>query len=259
MWRSLVSQSKPFFEVILPSCDRPRLVQRAMASVLGQTWADWRLWLLDMSSEENWERIKRWWDENGLGMPHLKDKASARHWRKEDVPRGRVPYSWTTNQVWNLLRPDAFASYLTDDAYYPPDRLEAFAAHIAEHPACEAVYGEQIRINRGVARFPEGAALCFMPARPVLAAELAEHNWIDHNALVHKVHLLNAEEKPWVEELKWIKVGDWKCWHKVIARTDIDFIKHVVALDEWHPNGLSEMNAQAIRDRFEEAAHAVSQ
>jgi hypothetical protein len=232
----------PFFEIILPSCNRPRLLKRAVASALAQTYQNFRLWVLDMSSPENWERIQKDWNDHIFRGTH-----TIRHF---DTPKGVVPYSWMTNQIWGVLKEDSWVSYLTDDAYYPADRLEIFAEEIGAHPEIEALYGQQIRINCGAKKFPVGEHVKFMVARSVDKKELAEHNWIDHNALVHKVDLLKEEKTPWVIELKWIKVGDWKCWHKIIEKTDISYVKRVVAFDEWWPNGLSESSDLQLKEKF---------
>jgi hypothetical protein len=237
------------FEVILPSCNRARLLCRAVNSVLAQTNPDWRLWVLDMSSPEEWERIAKWWSDNHLGEGALKDKCRLIHY---DTPKGVVPYSWMTNQVYFQLDKAAWVSYLTDDAWYPPDRFEAFAEEIELHKEKEAIYGEQVRINRGSRRFPSGpqGTVHFMPAYPVSAQELEAHNWIDHNALVHKAELLWTEKEPWVLDLAEIRVGDWRCWQKLIKKTDIYPLKRIVAFDDWHLDGLSEMTALMVKERF---------
>jgi len=235
---------QPFFEIILPTCNRPDLCRRAVKSVLSQTHRNFRLWVLDSnSSEENRKKLATFWENEVENDPR-----ALLLWLVP--PKGVVPYSWMTNYVYKELKQDAWVSYLTDDAYYPPDRLEIFAELIGRLPNAKVLYGEQIRINCGSGRFPSADGVFRLHSKSVQEPELLEHNWIDHNAVVHKVDLLLGEEKPWVEDLQHIKVGDWRCWQKLIKKAQFFFTSRVVAIDEWWPNGLSENNALQLQEKF---------
>jgi spore maturation protein CgeD len=238
-------ESTPFFEVLLASHDRPRLCARAIASVMAQTHRDFHLWVLDDSSPEGYGQVRKFvhenfYDDKRLRLVHL------------DVPKGVVPYSWMMNQVYKEAAPGSWVSYLTDDAYYPLDRFEIFADAIRRIPDASVIYGDQVRVNCGSFRFPQEAKsnVHRLIARQVDPQELEAHNWIDHNGLVHRADLLLGDPKPWTEDLRWVKCGDWKCWQKLLSKAPFHFVNRVVAVDEWWPNGLSEIPENKVAGVF---------
>ncbi|MBI4621986.1 MAG: glycosyltransferase family 2 protein [Verrucomicrobia bacterium] len=98
--------------VILPTCDRPALLPRAVASVLAQTEPDFELLVID----------------NNRGDPPLAGQSVAAGWRRD--PRVQIirPDAMRNAAVARnaglAAARGAWVSYLDDDDTYRPDKLE---------------------------------------------------------------------------------------------------------------------------------------
>lgn len=102
----------PSISVILPTCDRPDLLGRAVESVLAQTWTDFELLLVDSNRR----------------CPPLRGQAEAAGWLND--PRVRVidgipvAHSSAARNAALARASGEWIAYLDDDDFYRPEKLE---------------------------------------------------------------------------------------------------------------------------------------
>ncbi len=116
----------PFFTVILPTFNRARLIERALRSVLEQTFTDWQLAIVDDGSRDETFSV-------------------VEHYVRADP---RIQYHFAANQglagARNTGARMALGEYMTfldsDDAY-KPEHLSLRATRLAEDPSIDLLHG----------------------------------------------------------------------------------------------------------------------
>jgi hypothetical protein len=190
----------------MPAHGRPVFLAEAIASVLAQTHAELRLFVLDDSTDDEIERAVR---------PFLAD--------------GRLDYRRTpplraTGAMTALIEAgDApYFAFLHDDDRWEPGFLERRVRFLDERPDCGLVFsghvdidGQGTVIGRSPAPFAEG-----MVPRRQLIPQLLERNVIDtmHSVLVRRSAL--EEAGPYLDEA-FPRVFDWELWLRVALRTEV--------------------------------------
>lgn len=121
--------------IILTSYNKPRLLEKAIESVLKQTMPDWELWIMDdHSNAETVQTIER----------HLEDpRIRYRNSEIEDKERYQTTrYATMINEAISLSK-GKYLTYLTDDTVYTPNRLEEMVAYLEKNPSINIVYSAQ--------------------------------------------------------------------------------------------------------------------
>lgn len=158
--------------VVLTSFNRPNLVRRAIDSVLAQTYADWKLLIVDDSTDD-----ATWGVLCGYSDPRITViKATASRAFK------MCRYSTNINQAL-LFVSTPFVTYLTDDDFYFPTRLEAMVRGISCSEGRHVVYGHQRRIRFDA----DGAVISHHFAKADQIRAKAEYV-VDHNSVLHCTH-----------------------------------------------------------------------
>lgn len=127
----------PLVSVLISTFDRSRLLRRAIASVLMQSFRDFEIVVIDdCSSDDTPEvvaaiadpRIRYFRNETNVGSVHG-DRAHVRRFLHE------------------LMRGQYFAYLCDDDYWLPPHLLERQVALFREHPDLAVVFGNQLSYN----------------------------------------------------------------------------------------------------------------
>ncbi|WP_313886550.1 glycosyltransferase family A protein [Bacillus sp. SD088] len=121
--------------VILTSYNKPKLLEKAIESVLKQTMPNWELWIMDdHSNAETVQTIER----------HLEDpRIRYRNSEIEDKERHQsTRYATMINEAIPLSK-GRYLTYLTDDTIYAPDRLEEMVAYLEKNAGIDIVYSAQ--------------------------------------------------------------------------------------------------------------------
>lgn len=126
----------PKISVLLTAYNNPN-VERAIESVLNQTYKNWELIILDDNSDkpEVLEIYKRYQDH-----PQIKFYNS--QISKEDRWK-ECPYARNIN-VGLKMATGALITYLCDDAEYLPQRFEKMVKFLRRHPWAKVCYGRQL-------------------------------------------------------------------------------------------------------------------
>lgn len=111
--------------VVMPVYNGEQYLRQAIDSMLAQTYANWELVLVDDGSHDGTAAIARQYQD----------------------PRIRYHYQENRGQAAALntglaLAQGEFVTTLDADDWYPPESLAARVAHLQQHPACAACYGD---------------------------------------------------------------------------------------------------------------------
>lgn len=126
--------------VIMPSFNRPTLVQKAIKSIQAQTFKDWRLYIMDNSSPELWPRMKEIYSK----CTEADSRIVVDHTKVANEDRYKV--SWIRH-VYNkamfegIVGGEPYIQLSTDDALMSPNKLEVLAGYLDSHPEVGMVAG----------------------------------------------------------------------------------------------------------------------
>lgn len=115
--------SKPHFSIILPTYKRLDSVQKAIESVLNQTYTNWQLILVIDDNISNYSPIEKL-VENNDKIIILKNSQN-------------IGKNASLNRAINLLKENGYSGYITfldDDDWLASDCLETFGKVIEENP-----------------------------------------------------------------------------------------------------------------------------
>jgi glycosyltransferase involved in cell wall biosynthesis len=147
--------SIPAVSVLVPVYNAERYVAAAVESVLGQTFGDFELILLDDGSTD--------------GSGRMLDEFAGRDGRIRVIHHSNRGICLTLEAGIEAARSDLLARMDADDLC-PPDRLEKQVAYMREHPECVSCGGAILLIDQ------DGLPICIAP-RPL------EHEQIERELL----------------------------------------------------------------------------
>lgn len=220
------------FSVILTSYNRPNMVKQAINSVLTQSYQDFELIVVD----------------DGSNPETLDTLLSFADQRMYVISRGRVyvegcRYADAINEGLEFAQGDVI-TYLTDDDYYLPHRLELMALRFG-NPDIHIVYGDQ-----QVMWLDERGAVYRTLQRGTFGITTSPQCRIDHNSFAHKRSCLEGLEKPYWPTNDW-KNGDIAFYNRLVPKYAFYPIESVLDVHRWHPN-----NIQSRMDRGEHPVYA---
>jgi GT2 family glycosyltransferase len=188
---------QPLISVIMPVRDRAGVVGDSIRSVLGQSYHNFELIVVDDGSrDKSVEVVRSFADPRVRLLEHADPKGvSATRNRGLDVAKGEL------------------IAYLDSDNTWLPDYLAAMAGAFQVLPDADAVYCGQF-LYRGCEREPFAVRFgCYNPAL------LRNRNYIDLNCFVHRSAVLEVIGGGFCEELKrWV---DWELILRISRRCRI--------------------------------------
>ncbi|MEM7646305.1 MAG: glycosyltransferase family A protein [Pseudomonadota bacterium] len=125
---------KPLVSVILPTYNRQHTLQRSVESVMGQSFADWELIIIDDGSTDGTDRTVEKW----LGDPRI---------RYHRTTNGGV--SAARNKGIRQAQAD-WVAFLDSDDVWLPQKNECQLCFADSHPEISLVHGDEIWIRNGV-------------------------------------------------------------------------------------------------------------
>lgn len=190
----------PAVSVLLTSYNRSRFLPQAVASVFAQTMSDWELIILDDSSTDPGvtEYLSGLWDHPQVVIYKARvaeeDRAAA------------CRYAVQANMGLHLAA-GRYITYLCDDDWYAPRRLEVMAAMLDADPSIGVVFGrQQITDEAGnptqVRDFP-----------PVLDDAYCK---VDHSSVMH-TRAAGSKAGGWDESAEHWRIGDAVFWRRLHA------------------------------------------
>jgi MoaA/NifB/PqqE/SkfB family radical SAM enzyme len=213
------------FSVIMPVLNRAYIVGRAIESVLGQTYSDYELLVVDDGSDDAIEEAVK---------PYLQDK------RVRFIRGGRQGLSLTRNRGLQEARGE-YIAYLDSDNVWYKDFLARMHEALSSYK-CDAAYSMARRLKRddaGVGIVEDGTM-----GREFCFKELLEANYIDINTFVHTRRVL-AHVGSFDPKNK--RLDDWDLIIRVTAYFEVKFVPEVL-VDYYY---CVEANAVSMTENFE--------
>ena len=180
----LTSDYKPLISVIMPTYNRKNIIQKAITSVLNQSYTNFELIIIDDGSDDGtYNLLKSIKDERINILHHEKNKGC----------------SYSRNIGLKNAKGDIIM-YLDSDNEWDPKYIETMIGAFIELPNADAVYSGQYLYKNFDSK---PYAVRFGTYNKPL---LHNHNYIDMNCFCHKSHVLN-EVKGFDENL--FSLVDW--------------------------------------------------
>lgn len=187
----------PRVSVILTTLNRPEWLEFAIQSVLIQTYQDFELLILDDNSSDPGQLAVL---ERYIHNPRC---VVARSRVTEADRSKRVRYAVLANVGLKMARGE-YVTYLCDDDYYLPQRLEKMVARLDRGDECRAVYGSQSLMRDGEISGTRRAHIILADAYCI----------VDHSSVMHATEI-GREVGGWDEDPKWWGVADGIFWRRL--------------------------------------------
>lgn len=163
----------PKVSVVMNCYNHAKFLRQAINSVVSQTLEDWELWIMDDNSSDPmvWDILNSYADER----IHLFNSGVS---EKDRYKTAR--YAALINKAVFEFVTGEYVTYLVDDDYYYPQRLEVMSNFLDENPKVRICFSAQDIVDadgnkRGVRKFDE----------PLSKAWDA----VDHNSVMHRKDL----------------------------------------------------------------------
>ncbi len=191
-------REEPLVSVILPTCERPDHLRRAIASVLAQRYTNWELLVVQDGDDDGSRQVV----------------AAAEDGRVQWRAIAKAGVCAARNEALRMAR-GAIVAYLDDDNVMDPGWLHAVAWAFEQRPDADVLYGAFVVDDvQRVTGDGQGA----MPQtflRPWNREALQQDNLADMGAIAHRAGLPGA----WFDEgLR--EMGDWDLLVRLTADAD---------------------------------------
>lgn len=226
--------------VVLPTYNRERFLARAVDSVLGQTFADWELRIVDDGSTD---------DTAALAATYVakSDRVSYERQENRGVSAARNRAIFSTRAPW--------IACLDSDDEWLPDKLQKQLNYAAQNPGVRIIHGEEIWMRGSERLLPKkkhqkGGGRIFQRCLPLCC--------ISPSTVMLKTELVRChggfrEDFPVCE--------DYDLWLKICADEEVGFLSDVLTVKHGgRPDQLSHqfkaMDEYRVRSLWEMRAHA---
>ena len=191
----------PAVSVLLTSYNRPRWLREAVASVFAQTTGDWELIILDDNSPDPDVAgyLRDLWNHPKVII--YKSRVAG------DERAATCRYAVQAN-TGLALASGRYVTYLCDDDWYAPQRLEVMAAMLDADPSIGVVYGKQ-----AVTGADGGTPLSFRDGPDVLGDAYCR---VDHSSVMHTAEA-GRKAGGWDTSPEHWSVGDGVFWRRLHA------------------------------------------
>lgn len=188
----------PKVSVVMNCYNHGKFLQQAIDSVLCQTLEDWELLIMDDNSDD--PKVQEILES--LSDERIKIFVST---VEEQDRYATARYAVLINRAVNTMATGEYITYLVDDDYYYPQRLEVMSNYLDENPGVQICYSAQDVVDedghkRGVRKFDE-------PLKKAWDA-------VDHNSVMHRKDLF-------------FQVGGWPEARNLWGGADAIFFKSI--------------------------------
>ena len=190
----------PAVSVLLTSYNRSRFLPQAVQSVLDQTTGDWELIILDDNSSDPAVAgyLRGLWEHPQVVIYKSRVAAGDR--------AGTCRYAVQANTGLKLAA-GRYITYLCDDDWYAPQRLEVMAARLDADPSLGVVFGRQQITDEA------GSPVGVRDGPPVLDDAYCQ---VDHSSVMHTAEA-GARAGGWDESAEHWQIGDAVFWRRLHA------------------------------------------
>lgn len=190
----------PAVSVLLTSYNRPRYLRQAVESVLDQTMTDWELIILDDSSGD--PGVTAYLAEIWRHPQVIVHKSRVR----EEDRAAACRYAVQANTGLKLAA-GQHVTYLCDDDWYAPERLQVMSAMLDTHPHLGVVYSRQAVTDEA------GNVQHERSFGEVVADAYCQ---VDHSSVMHTAEA-GRKAGGWDESAEHWSIGDAVFWRRLHA------------------------------------------
>lgn len=191
----------PRVSVLITTYNRPQMLEKAIDSVLNQSFQDFEILLLDDNSSMPQQLAILDKYKNHPKIIFYKSDV-----KNEDRTK-TVRYADMINIGFTMLHGE-FVTYLCDDDYFFPNRLEVMVNYLDEHPEVSVVYGRQ----RMIRMFDDREiASSTRDAEKVLQFP---NTLVDHSSVMHRASCIKVVGN-WPNDKHLWGAADGAYWEKL--------------------------------------------
>ena len=177
--------NNPKISVVISTYNRPELLQRALDSVLGQTFKDFEVIIVDDHSD-NSPNIK---------LPDGENRVVAM----------RLPYNTgylvRPRNIGMMIARGKYIAHLDDDNVYLPNHLEVLYEAITKNQA-DVVYGDRVYKSNN----PNETRFMGKQSFPYILEQIEQGNYIDTSDIMHTIQAINDIG---FFDIFWERKADW--------------------------------------------------
>ena len=210
---------KPKISVIISTYNRPDMLQRAVNSVLAQTFKSFEVIIVDDHSKK----------PPKLDLPEDENRVIAM----------RLPYNTgyqvIPKNVGIMISRGQYIAYLDDDNVYLPNHLEVLYKAITKNRA-DVVYGDRSYHSND----PNEKRFMGKQSYPYDLSQIEQGNYIDTSDIMHTIQAIN-DVGFW--DIFWERKGDWLLMVRFgKAKKKIVHVPEVITEYHWHNSNIGQQN-----------------
>lgn len=217
--------------IIMTVYNKPRWLNQSIDSVLEQTYDDWELIIMEDNSPDPTVR--------GILESYLpNDKLTIYYSDITEEDRYKTArYATLINKAVREFSTGEYITYLTDDDFYYPNRLEAMVDYLDENSDVSVVYGSIYNVD-----------IMGNQAGERLADEILPTGWdrVDHNAVMHRREVF-FEVDGWEDNAGTWGGADSYFWRRIAdAGYKMYPVKEFVAAKRYHQDSVQWLIANGM-------------
>jgi len=210
---------KPKISVVIATYNRPQFLQRAIDSVLAQTFKDFELIVVDDHSDK----------PPNIKLPESEDRLIAMR-----LPHN-TGYAVKPRNVGIMIARGDYISYLDDDNVYLPNHLEVLYEAITKNQA-DVVYGDRIYKSNN----PNETKFMGKQSYPYNLKQIEMGNYIDTSDIMHTIQAIN-DVGYW--DIFWERKADWLLMVRFgKAGMRIVHVPEIITEYHWHDSNIGQEN-----------------
>lgn len=210
---------KPKISVIIATYNREKLLQRAIDSVLAQTFKDFELIVVDDHSDK----------PPDIKLPDGEDRLVAMR-----LPHN-TGYAVRPRNVGIMIARGNYICYLDNDNVYLPNHLEVLYEAITKNQA-DVVYGDRVYKSTN----PKETKFMGKQSYPYDLKQIEQGNYIDTSDILHTIQAIN-DIGYW--DIFWERKADWLLMVRFgKAGMKIVHVPEVITEYWWHETNIGQKN-----------------
>jgi glycosyltransferase involved in cell wall biosynthesis len=224
----------PAVSIVIPAFNSESYLRQAIDSVLGQTWQDWELLIVD--------------DGSTNGTPEISKEFAAADPRCRFFSRAHSGLASATRNAGIKSARGKFVAFLDADDAWLPEKLERQLAIVDTHPETDLVYANAFIIHDGETTREK----LYSSRRARSCQRYASLLW--HNQVATSTVLVRTEslrKAGAFRETRHMRiVEDYDLWLRICARGNLRFLDEPLALYRRHRGSVSADLAQGALNTF---------
>lgn len=215
-------------DIITPTYNRPKLLQRAIKSVLAQTSPNWEHWIYDDGSDYDFQKIVQEFKDPRIHFVQGPKKTMEERWKTFSPSVARnILFKKSKNEL---------IAYLDDDNYLWPKAIGIATRCFTKHPDRDVIYGRLTYSGRKTDRL----------AKEKRKSRMFDNGLLDIGQVIHRRKCLDFMEKRYGQCLpEGVRIGPEYSFHRHLIRKFKFHRVEFYLINHWeHPFNLQRLKRQ---------------